>query len=211
MAEFNFTNPTQNPVRYCTKCDALISAADTACPQCGNPVAAADAQSKNEQSNQKDNRPLYRSRFKLLLLAWIGADKGRHLKWLGFEQEAKQVKAKYKVGFFSHSVKAMGDMASAMASESGSGLFSAIGSIFPFKSMMYSVKEQIAILFGKYKFDANGVPVRYFKPKHPISALASQQSESQINYPNNLFDSSSNDDIKPIEPQKPLWENNQRK
>jgi hypothetical protein len=84
----------------------------------------------------------YRSRFTLVFRAWIGAINGFHLKWLGYTDKAAEVKEKHGIGI--------------------SKLMNPwwwVGSLIG-----YQCCECLAVIFGRYRTDANGHPVRYFKP-----------------------------------------------
>lgn len=122
----------------------------------------------------------WRSRWTLLFKAWAAADRGAHLEWLGFYDEAARVRSEYKFGPKEAAQLTAGlaiNMANSQLHEGirddlnktvtyghidnsmgASGLFKTI------KSMAYTSKEQIAIIFGKYKTDAFGLPVCWSKP-----------------------------------------------
>ena len=118
----------------CSKCGATVLKGDQTCKKCGALlVEAAEVYAADKQ---------YRSRFTLLFRAWVGATSGLHLKWLGYPEEAKQVRAQYGL--------TLGNM------------FNVWGMI---GSCGYQVVEVTAVMFGKYRCDAEGHPVRYFKPK----------------------------------------------
>lgn len=105
----------------------------------------------------------YRSRFKLLFIAWVGCWRGSHLKWLGYTDEAQQVKEVHG---------------------------SIFGAIFEPAKMLgtcgYICVEMTKIMFGKYRTDAEGLPVRYFKPASskavavPAEPSASAETESAL-------------------------------
>ena len=129
----------------------------------------------------------WRSRWTLLLKAWSGADRGSHLEWLGFYQEADEVRAKYKFG-----IKEMAELTVGAATMMGNsmlhdGVTDSLNNTVTYghidnsrgtsalyrtiASMFYLVKEQILIIFGKYKTDAFGLPVCWFKPKNVGSSV----------------------------------------
>lgn len=137
-------------------CGADVLDIATKCPKCGQSLV--DIRHIIDSTD-------YRSRWILLFQFLIGHDTGRHLRWLGFDAQADEVVANNKQHFLS--------------------LFSCILEMFKnpvmgvaifFNLIIYSIKESIemfAIIFGRYSEDAQGRPVRYFKPykrkKAPIT------------------------------------------
>lgn len=118
------------------------------CPNCGATVLKGDQTCKkcgtvlNEAAEVYAADKPYRSRFMLLFRTWIGATFGSHLKWLGYTDVAKEIKEEYGIGI---------------------SMF-----LNPWKfvsSCIYQCAECTAVMFGKYREDADGNPVRYFKPK----------------------------------------------
>ena len=118
----------------CPNCGATVLKDDQTCKKCGHVlVEAKEAYSAGEQ---------YRSRFTLLFRTWIGACFGFHLKWLGYDAKAEEVRKNYMPGL----------------------------SIFiqPWKilfGIFWQLEEVIGVMFGKYREDRQGHPVRYFQPK----------------------------------------------
>lgn len=76
----------------------------------------------------------YRSRLGLWMIAWFSAFAAGHLNWLGFKEEGEQFRAKHGI----------------------------IRALFTPACWVIHCWEQIAIIFGKYREDAYGNPVRYF-------------------------------------------------
>lgn len=127
----------------------------------------------------------WRSRWTLLFKAWAGADRGSHLEWLGFYEEAANARGKYKFGV-KDTMKLTAEITSGMVTNVANSALSegiydrssntvyyghisnSTGYSTSFKflgGMFYTAVEQIGIIFGKYKTDAFGLPVRWFKPK----------------------------------------------
>ena len=50
-----------------------------------------------ETVNVEENKKVtvVRSRFKLLLICWLGWFGGKHLKWLVYDEEAENIKSRY--------------------------------------------------------------------------------------------------------------------
>lgn len=142
---------------------------------------------KREEVKAKALEKGWRSRWTLLLKAWSGASRGSHLEWLGFYNEATNVRGTYGL-----SAKDMAKLSVEVTSGMLTGLVNSelatggiydsstntlyyghiknnagYGTIFKsLKGMVYQSKEQIAITFGKYKTDAFGLPVCWSKPKN---------------------------------------------
>ncbi len=76
----------------------------------------------------------YRSRFALWFIAWISAFAGGHLNWLGYKEEGAAWRREHGI----------------------------IGAVFSPVCWIVHVGVQIGILFGKYRTDAYGNPIRYF-------------------------------------------------
>ena len=118
------------------------------CPNCGATVLKGDTTCKkcgyvlNEAKDSYQASEQYRSRFMLLFRTWLGGWVGGHLRWLGYTEEAKVVREKY-----------------------GFGISILVRPWKILASCAYQVVECIAVMFGKYRTDADGHPVRYFKPK----------------------------------------------
>ncbi len=131
----------------CPKCNASALRTDAKCKRCGNEL--------REVSDKYTFDKQYRSRFILILKFLVH----RHLVWLGYGDG--------QVGEVSRAaVDVSGSMLKGVASGSFEvGMFSVFTS--GFKLMWYMFKrtvEGIAILFGRYQYDAWGRPVRYFVP-----------------------------------------------
>jgi len=121
----------------CKNCGAPVLKNDQVCKKCGATlIEAAEAYAAGD---------ITRSRFTLLFKAWLGSWRGAHLKWLGYEEKAAAVKEKYGWGVVS--------------------MLTPAGWLRMFISICYHVVEQVSIIFGKYRTDADGHPVRYFKKK----------------------------------------------
>ena len=73
----------------CPKCGAIVLKGDVTCKKCGASLMEA---SENFQAED-----VCRSRAMLFLRAWVGAPNGAHLKWLGYDEEAAEVAAKYGI------------------------------------------------------------------------------------------------------------------
>ncbi|MBQ9956133.1 MAG: hypothetical protein IJO99_01000 [Ruminococcus sp.] len=99
---------------------------------------------------------VYRSRFKLWFIAWVLCWKGSHLKWLGFVEEGKAINEQY-----------------------GLGAFFGISSLISL--LVYDIVEMTAITFGKYRVDADGLPVRWFKPRKAVAPVSEPETISEIN------------------------------
>lgn len=123
----------------CPKCGVTVLKSDVVCKKCGAVLAEAADQYKAED--------ICRSRAKLLFQAWVGATSGLHLKWLGYDERAKEVASEY-------------------------GFREQLGTIFegmlnPFawlrflKVICYQCVICIGIIFGMYRTDASGHPVRW--------------------------------------------------
>ena len=132
----------------CPKCGATIIKGDTFCKKCGNCIVEAAEYYEPDQQ--------YRSRFVLFFKAWIGAAWGVHLRWLGYTGKADQLRKNF--GWFG-----MKEIISA-------GIVGSLGlllrGIFMYLiAMIYHCFICIAVIFGMYRKDADGHPIRYFKPK----------------------------------------------
>lgn len=142
---------------------------------------------KREEVKTKALEKGWRSRWTVLFKAWASGNRGSHLEWLGFYEEAAEVRAKYALSP-KDVMKLSAEMTSGMMtglvnSELASGgiydssrnvvyvghINNTVGYNTAFKTlrgMLYITIEQIGIIFGKYKTDAFGLPVRWFKPKN---------------------------------------------
>lgn len=109
------------------------------CPNCGNQVTNEDIVCKHCGAAIKDaqkvfSKPKKRSRFALFFLCWaVGWLNGAHLRYLGYDEAA----ANYRRYSF----------------------FNPICWVW---ICTVHIFECLAILFGKYRTDAYGNPVRYF-------------------------------------------------
>ncbi len=74
-----------------------------------------------------------RSRLGLWFIAWLSAFAGGHLNWLGYKEEGEAWRREHGV----------------------------IGAVLSPACWIYHIVEQVAILFGKYRTDAYGNPIRY--------------------------------------------------
>ena len=96
-----------------------------------------------------------RSRAMLFFRAWVGAPNGAHLKWLGYDEKAAEVAARYGI---------LEQLKSTVSS-----IFNPVGwihlVIFILALMWYQCYTCIGILFGMYRTDAQGHPVRWFTKK----------------------------------------------
>lgn len=133
----------------CPKCGAIVLKGDVTCKKCGASLMEA-----SEHFHAED---VCRSRAMLFFRAFVGAPNGAHLKWLGYDDEAAEVASKYGI---LEQVKSCFD-----------GAFSDGGIIrfFVFIMMLscYQCYTCIGILFGMYRTDAHGHPVRWItKKKH---------------------------------------------
>ncbi len=133
----------------CPKCGAIVLKGDVTCKKCGAPLLEA-----SENFHAED---VCRSRAMLFFRAFVGAPNGAHLKWLGYDEEAAEVAAKYGI---LEQVKS-----------SVTGIFSDGGMIhfviFLLALSCYQCYTCIGILFGMYRTDAQGHPVRWItKKKH---------------------------------------------
>lgn len=87
-----------------------------------------------EQIEVSEQTIKYRSRLGLLFVAWLSAFAGGHYNWMGFSDVGREHRAQYGV----------------------------IRAVFTPVCWFIHVWEQLAIIFGKYRVDAYGNPIRYF-------------------------------------------------
>jgi len=121
----------------CTKCGAVILKEDVVCKKCGTPQHTA-------QEHYGETFVRTRSRFVLLFWTWFGAAYGLHLNYLGFKEEAQACRKKYVPMLFGIIM-----------------VFNPMAWInFAIAAGVWQV-ENFAVLFGKYRQDASGRPVRY--------------------------------------------------
>lgn len=111
---------------FCPECGAKVVDSDIVCKKCGHTLKSV--------YNDLSKPITKKSRFTLVLLCWLsGGFTGSHLKYLGYEQEAKA--------------------------------YSPYGILNPMFYLWYITKhllECVCVIFGKYRTDAYGNPVRYF-------------------------------------------------
>lgn len=109
------------------------------CPNCGGKVVNEDIVCKFcgttlKNAQEEFRKPKKRSRFAVVFLCWgVGWLNGAHLKYLGYDEAA----ANYR----QHS------------------LLSPMGWLWLCTSHIFEV---LCVMFGKYRTDAYGNPVRYF-------------------------------------------------
>lgn len=118
----------------CPKCNATVLPNDQKCKKCG--YVLVEAKSVYNAADQ------YRSRFTLLFRTWVGATWGWHLRWLGYDERAEEVRNMCGIGM---------------------SMF-----LQPWKLLIalgWQFEECFAVLFGKYRKDGKGHPVRYLKPQ----------------------------------------------
>ena len=89
---------------------------------------------EGEQKTAAGSLIKYRSRLGLWAIAWVSAFAGGHLNWLGFKEAGANFRAEHGI----------------------------IRALFNPACWIIHCWEQIAIIFGKYREDAYGNPVRYF-------------------------------------------------
>lgn len=127
----------------CPKCGAIVLKVDPVCKKCGAVL--------NEASDYYQEKVIYRSRFMLLFRAWLGACNGSHLKWLGYDEAAEYIRNQFGIGSMVESI--FGAMINPWRWLDLIGM------------MIYQSAECTKIIFGAYREDAAGNPVRYFRPK----------------------------------------------
>ncbi len=123
----------------CPNCGATVLKGDTVCKKCNTVLVEASAQYIASEQ--------VRSRFTLFFKCWAGGWRGKHLEWLGYTDKAQQIKSMFgdlHWGFFA-------------------AILNPVAWIKIIAGMGYQVIECMAVLFGKYRTDAQGHPVRYFK------------------------------------------------
>ena len=74
----------------CPECGAIVLKSDPVCKKCGKIL--------NEAKEIYLEKVVYRSRFMLLFRAWLGAANGMHLKWLGYDEYAREIKNQFGIG-----------------------------------------------------------------------------------------------------------------
>ncbi len=129
----------------CPKCGAIVLKGDVVCKKCGAPLMeAADA---------VEIEDVCRSRAMLLFKAWVGATSGMHLKWLGYDDEAAEVASRHGI------MEQFGALIK--------GFWNPMEWMKLFGVIFYQCFICIGIIFGMYRTDANGHPVRWItKKKH---------------------------------------------
>ena len=93
-----------------------------------------DNDSPNTVASSGDKPVKYRARLGVLLVAWFGAWRGLHYNWMGYHEQAARFR------------RNMG------------GIFCIINPI----CWIMHVVEQVKVIFGGYRVDAYGRPIRYF-------------------------------------------------
>lgn len=129
---------------YCPKCGATVLKGEVSCKKCGASLMEAAEQFHPEEE--------YRSRAMLLFRAWVGATNGAHLKWLGFEEEAAEVASKYGLK------KQVGTVFESI-------FLNPIALLKVIEIIFYQCVVCIGIIFGKYRTDSKGHPVRWITKK----------------------------------------------
>lgn len=115
----------------CPNCKATVLKGDRSCRKCGTMLGTAKM--KYDPSQQ------VRPRLALVFRAWFGACYGMHLKWLGFDAEAQQIKMQFGINITS------------------------IMRIYPLiMTLFYHTFETLLVILGKYRTDSQGHPIRYF-------------------------------------------------
>lgn len=116
------------------------------CPKCNATVLKGDRNCRKcgtvlgTTKMKYDPATQRRPRLALVFRAWFGACFGMHLKWLGYDAEAERIKMQFGISI--------------------SSLFR----IYPIiGSIIYQCAEVTMIIFGKYRTDAQGHPIRYLK------------------------------------------------
>ena len=99
-----------------------------------NDGSASSDYSESTYVPERTGKRKYRSRLALVLMSGFFGWWGAHLKWLGYNEEARAFK------------------------EQSGGLFG----MFNLSSCFFVWGDYMAIIFGKYREDAYGNPVRYF-------------------------------------------------
>jgi len=90
---------------------------------------------EDSETKTVSNGPIKcRSRLGLWFIAWLSAFAGGHYNWLGYKEEGARFRAEHGI----------------------------IRAVFNPACWIIHIWEQIAILFGKYREDAYGNPIRYF-------------------------------------------------
>lgn len=100
---------------------------------------------QTNNASAAEAQPTHRSRFAFLFICWIGAVFGLHLTWLGYHDKAASINAEYGLGQW---------------------LRHFFNPFFLIKVFLWDIVEVTSVLFGKYRTDAHGVPVTYFRPKN---------------------------------------------
>lgn len=134
----------------CPNCGATYVRGDVTCKKCGAVLVDVTKQYNPEEQ--------YRSRGMLLVKCWIGGVNGSHLRWLGYNDKADEIKSKF--GW----KKLFG------ASFNFLDIINPVGWIQGFIQIFLSVGylciEMLSVALGKYRTDANGHPVRWLKSKN---------------------------------------------
>jgi len=145
----------------CKNCGNIVIKTESRCRSCGAAILPDEIQksldrqssfefpveSIGEYSNAVQTKKFYRSRWALLFVYWIGGAFGLHYVWMGDAEAAKNTFEKVIKDFL--------------------GCFILVG-IIPFTiDVMKYLIEFFAIIFGKFKTDAQGNPIVWFKSGKP--------------------------------------------
>lgn len=150
---------------YCPQCGSMVARGDVTCKKCGASLVEAREQYTAENT--------YRPRLVLFLKCWVHGISGGHLRWLGYNEKADLIAAKYGWKSILHAVFGFMDMGAG-------GGFNPFAIFRLFGSVCYLSVECISVLFGKYRTDANGYPVRWFKPKDQTSKQTNTVSKKPM-------------------------------
>lgn len=144
----------------CPVCGAPVLRGDVTCKKCGATLVEAAEQFRPEEE--------VRSRAMLFLKAWLGASNGVHLRWLGYDEKAAEVAAKYGLREMMRS--AIGE------------IFNPIVLVRMIPCLGYQVFACMGILFGMYRTDAKGYPVRWITKGRKSNQQAGPRNYSQSTY-----------------------------
>ena len=137
---------------------------------------------RREQVKQEAMEQGWRSRGKLFFKTWLACERGSHLEWLGFYDEAAEVRGKYKYGMKEAAQITAGMAISLGNSALSEGIHDSLNNTVTYghidnsnamfaglkivRSSIYRIGEVFGVLFGKYKEDAWGNPVTWSKPSN---------------------------------------------
>lgn len=147
----------------CKGCGRTVIRGQIQCVKCGKYLSDA--------AEYYDPSKIYRPRLTLYFKALFGAAAGRHLDWLGRYDEADRIRIKYNRSIKDEAKTGLDMMIGAAALTVGDGKNAAkafgsfLGSTFrALSAFLYHLGESTFILFGKYRKDQSGHPIRWFKP-----------------------------------------------